>query len=118
MGEAAADRSPVAYRGMRHLGDRFSEQRHVGRHLQRSLEVNMARQSTDADNVTFNNDATQLIQFAYIDDQFRRDQTQIHRGQQALAAREHLGSVAVSGKQLQCVRNAACACVAESRGFH
>jgi hypothetical protein len=59
----------------------------------------------------------QLGDPADIDDQFRRNQTQIHGRHQALTTREHLGIVAMRGEQFQRVHNAGHACVTESRSF-
>ena len=48
MRKAAADGSPVADRGMRDMGDGFRQQRRVRGNFGRSLEIDMARQRTDA----------------------------------------------------------------------
>ncbi len=49
----------------------------------------------------FDRDPAKLSQFADIDNEFGGDQPQIHRRHQALAARQHLGPVAMRGQQLQ-----------------
>ena len=118
MREAAADGSPVADRGMRDMGDRFRQQRRVrgdfGDFRRSTWRVSAPMRRVPSRD----RNAAQLSEFADIDDQFRRNQAQIHRRHQALAAGQHLGPVPVRGEQLQRVRNAGCACVAESRGFH
>jgi len=86
--------------------------------LRRSQEIDVARQGTDAQDIASHPDAAQFGDLADIDDEFRRNQTQVHRGHQALPARQHLRLVPVRHEQLQRVHNAGCACVAESRGFH
>jgi hypothetical protein len=56
----------------------------------------MAGQRADAKDIAA--DLTMPCKFgdvADIDQQFRREQTQIHRGHQALAARKHLRAVAM-----------------------
>ena len=63
-------------------------------------------------------DAPQFGEPADIDNHFRRYQAQVHRRHQALAARKHLGVLAMNDEQLQRVSDAGGACVAESRGFH
>ena len=81
-------------------------------------EIDMARQRADGKDIASYGDSLQFGEPADIDEQFRRHQTQIHRGHQALATRKHLRRIAVRGEQFQRVHNAGCACVAESRGFH
>ena len=78
----------------------------------------MARQRSDVKDIAPHRDAPQFGELADVDDKFRRNQTQIHRGHQALAARQHLRLVPVRDEQLQRIHNAGCACIAESRGFH
>ena len=118
MREAAAEGPPVADSRMRDMRDRFRQQRRVRCNFGRSQEIDMARQRTDAEDAAPHRDSAQFGDLANIDDQFGRDQTQVHRGHQALAARQHLRPVAVRDEQFQCVRDAGCSCVAESRGFH
>ena len=78
----------------------------------------MARQRADTKRLASHRDSAQFREFADIDDQFRGDQPQIHRGHQALAARQHLRPLAMRGKQFQRIGNAGRACIGESRGFH
>src|SRR6202035_2479437 len=84
----------------------------------RPCEIDVPRQRADVKDVALDRDPPQFGDFADIDDEFRRDQTQVHRRHQALATRQQLGAVAVGGEQLQRVDDAGCAGVAESRGFH
>jgi hypothetical protein len=84
----------------------------------RQFPIDMTRQRTDGKDIAPHRDSSQFGDLADIDDEFRRDQTQVHRGHQALAARQHLRLVPVRDQQLQRVRHAGRACVAESRGFH
>jgi hypothetical protein len=100
------------------MGNRFRQQRGVRGNFGRSCEIDMARQRADGNNIAAYHDSPQFGDLADIDDQFRRNQTQIHRGHQALAAREHLRLVPVRTEQLQSVHNTGCACIAESRSFH
>ena len=118
MGETAADGPSVADRGMCDMGDRFRQQWRVRRDFRRLQEIGMTGQRTDGEDVAAHRDATQFGNFADIDDQFGRDQPQIHRGHQALAARKHFRPVPMRFEQIQCVCNTGCACVSESRGFH
>ena len=78
----------------------------------------MTGQRADPDDTARHRNTAQLGEFADIDDEFGRDQAQIHRGHQALAARQHLRPVAMRFEQLQRIHHAGCACVSESRGFH
>ena len=78
----------------------------------------MARERADAKDIAPHGDAPKLGNLANIDKEFRRDQTQVHRGHQTLAARQHLRFFPMCDEQLQRVNNAGCACIAESRGFH
>jgi len=96
----------------------FRQQRGVRGNFGRSCEINMAGQRPDGKDIAAHCDSPQFGDLADIDEQFRRDQTQIHRGHQALAARKHLRLVSVRNEQLQSVHNAGCAGIAESRGFH
>jgi hypothetical protein len=78
----------------------------------------MPGQRADDERFALDRDAAQFGKSADIDDHFRRNQSQIHRGDQALPARKHPRLLAMHGKQLQRMGDAGRACVCESRGFH
>ena len=78
----------------------------------------MAGQRADDERLALDRDPAQFGELADIDNHVRRDQPQIHRGNQALPARKHPRLLTVDGKQLQRISNAGRACVCESRGFH
>ena len=118
MRKAAPDGAAVADRRMRDMGDRIRQQRSMGCYFRRFQEIDVARQRTDGEDAFLHRNPAQLGQLADIDNEFGRDQAQIHRRQQALAARQHLGPVAMRGQQFQRVCDAGCAGVSESRGFH
>src|SRR5262245_9427127 len=78
----------------------------------------MPGQRADDERFALDRDPAQFGEFADIDDHFRRNQPQIHRGDQALPARKHLRLLSMHGKQFQRIGNAGGARVGESRGFH
>ena len=118
MGKAATQRALVADRRVGNMGDGRHQQRRMARDVARSRDLDMPRQRANSQGVAGHGDALQFSDLSDIDDQFGRDQPQIHRWHQALAAGEHFGLVAVGGEQLQSILNARCACIAESRGLH
>ena len=118
MREASADGAAVADRRMGDLGHRLLQQRSMRRYLRRLQKIGVARQRTDGEDAFFHRHAAQLSQFTDIDDEFGRYKAQVHRRQQALAARQHPGLFAVRGQQFQRMCDAGCAGVSESRGFH
>ena len=67
----------------------------------------MSRQRTDGEDAFLHRHPAQLGQLANIDNEFGRYQTQIHRRQKALAARQHPGLFAMCGQQFQRVCNQA-----------
>ena len=117
MREAPAQRTPVADRGMRDMGNRLGEQRRMRGNFGRPRKIDMTRQRANPEKLAVHRNAAQLGEFADIDDEFGGDQPQVHRGHQALAARKHFCPVAVRGQQFQRIRDAGCACVSESRSF-
>jgi hypothetical protein len=54
--------------------------------FRRSLQIDMARQRTDAENAVFHGDTTQVGEVADVDNQLWGNQPQIHGRHQALAA--------------------------------
>ena len=76
----------IADRRMGDMSNRVRQQRCMRGDFGRFLQIDMARQRTDGEDVTPHRDPAQLGEFADIDDQFGRDQPQIHRRHQALAA--------------------------------
>ena len=118
VGEAAAERAPVADRRMRDMGDGLAQQGRVRSDFRRAGKFDMARQRADGEDIAAQGYSLELGDRADIDHQFRTDQPQIHRGHQALATGQQLGAVAMRDQELQRVGDAGGACVGESRGFH
>ena len=86
MGKAAADGSAVADRRMRDVCDRLGQQRRVSGDISRFQQIDLPRQRTDHERIALDRDPAQLGELADIDDQFRRNQAQVHGRHQALAA--------------------------------
>jgi len=78
----------------------------------------MPRQRADDERLVLHRNAAQLPDIANVDDQFRRNQAQVHRGNQALAAGKHPRLLTMLNQQFQRIGDAGCACVGESRSFH
>ena len=78
----------------------------------------MARQRAYPQGVAGYGNAAQFGKLTDIDDPLRRDQAQVHRRHQALAAGQEFRLVAVGDQHLQGVGHAGGAGVAESRGLH
>ena len=88
VGKAAPDGASVTDRWMGDMGNRIRQQGRMGRNFRRSQEIGVACQRTDGDDAFLHHHSAQLVQLADIDDEFGRDQAQIHRRHQALAARQ------------------------------
>ena len=58
--EAAADGAAVADRRMRDMGDRFRQQRRMRGDFGRSLQIDMARQRADGEDIALHRDAAQF----------------------------------------------------------
>jgi len=103
---------------MRDMGNRIRQQRGMGRYFGGRQEFDMARQRANGEDIAFDRDPAKLSKLADIDNEFGRDQAQVHSRHQALAARQYPGLVAMRGEQLQRINNTGRADVSESRGFH
>ena len=117
--KASPDGAAVADRRMGDMGNRIHQQGSMGCNFRRFQEIGVACQCTDGEDASsLQHNPAQLGQLADIDNEFGSDQSQIHRRQQALAARQHLGLFAMHGQQFQHICDAGRTGVSESRGLH
>ena len=86
MCKAAADRAAIANRGVRNMGDRICQQRGKCSDFRRFQDIYVARQPADGEHIASDRDPPKFGKLADIDNQFGRDQAQIHGRHQALAA--------------------------------
>ena len=95
VGDRAADRAAVAHLRVADVAGGVRQQRHVlGEHVG-VLDVVVAGQRADGDVVAGVADVRQVAEPADVDEHARLGQAQLHQRQQAVAAGEELGLVAV-----------------------
>ena len=101
MRERAAERAAVAHlRVADRARDRPEQRRLRGHHVGRR-EVVVAGARADGQLVAVDARVAQLVQPPDVDQQLGRGEPQLHHRQQRVAAREHLGVVAVLGQERQ-----------------
>ena len=117
--KAAADGAAVADRGMGDMGDGRRQQRGTAITMSGFQEIDMAGQRANGENVLpFTTIPRNSANSPISTISSGRNQAQIHRRHQALAARQDPGLLAMCGQQFQRMCNAGCTCISESRGLH
>ena len=95
VGDRAADRATVTDLGVADLAGGVRQQRHVLLQERRRLDVHVAGQGADGDVVAAVADVRQVAEATDVDQHGRLGEAELHHRQQAVAAGDELGLVAV-----------------------
>ncbi len=98
MGQAAADRAPVACGGQPDVGERLSQQRALGGDQRVGLGIDLAHERTDDEAIAGDSDVVELPAAVDRHEHLGSGQPEIHERNQALAAGENPSVIAVAGQ--------------------
>ena len=116
-GERAADGAAIADGGMRDVRERERDQRRMFGDLARAFGLGVAHQRADFELAVLAINAVEAGDAVDVDQQARRGQPHVERGEQALAAGEQAG-FAARAEQVDGLVERARSCIGEWRRFH